>query len=340
MGSRTLRGHALWSFNRRETKTRKEWDEERRRFVKRYSYRVRDRSEWLMVPVDVTDSELSATTADRAREAARDRYREPSKAAGRFWELRGIAKCGECGSVLSPHPVPRKRADGSKTRTFYYQCRRKFNNGARNCDHTTSYRAEELEASVWWGAWTLFEDPHRLWRAYEKEIERKRREARGADPEKLARELGGELERLKLRKSKLIDMGVDGTISRADLRGKLAEIEKRSAEIAVALEEARNRRDAVEKLRSDERYVWTRFHQLRGGALRYLGPEGRRKFYAALRLRADVKGDGTVILTGIFPEEISLPDLIADHLDRSRALPEPGDRHEVVVVSGGSSSRT
>ncbi len=96
----------------------------------------------------------------------------------------------------------------------------------------------------------------------------------------------------------------------------------------------------MEKLRSDERHVWTRFHQLRGGALRYLDPKGRRKFYAALRLRADVKRDGTVVLTGIFPEEISLPDLLADHLDRPRALPEPDGRHNVVVAWGGSSSRT
>ena len=80
--------------------------------------------------------------------------------------------------------------------------------------------------------------------------------------------------------------------------------------------------------------------QLRSGGLRYLDPEGRRKLYGALRLKADVKRGGTVVLTGIFPEEISLPDLIADHLDCQTEPATPGDRHEVVVASGGSHSRT
>jgi site-specific DNA recombinase len=178
--------YALWTWNRRETTTRKEWDEERREFVKRHRYRLRPRSEWLVVPVDVTEAGLSAATVDRAREAAKDRYRKPSKAAGRFWELRGIVRCAECGSVLSPHTTTRKRADGTTARSHYHQCRRRYNNGSRDCDHTTSYPAAELEASVWQGAQMLLEDPHRLQAAYEKELERKRREARGMDPERRA----------------------------------------------------------------------------------------------------------------------------------------------------------
>ncbi len=82
--------------------------------------------------------------------------------------------------------------------------------------------------------------------------------------------------------------------------------------------------------------VFDRFVQLRSGDLRYLDPEGRRKLYGALRLKADVQRDETVVLSGIFPEEISLPDLIADHLDRQTQPADPGDRHRVVVASGGS----
>jgi hypothetical protein len=50
----------------------------------RYKARERPREEWLTVPVDIADAGLSAITVDCAREAAKDRYRKPSGAAGRF----------------------------------------------------------------------------------------------------------------------------------------------------------------------------------------------------------------------------------------------------------------
>jgi hypothetical protein len=49
----------------------------------------------------------------------------------------------------------------------------------------------------------------------------------------------------------------------------------------------------------------------------------------------DRVGQPVEMLSGIFPEEISLPDLIANHLDRQTEPAEPGDRHRVVVAPGG-----
>jgi hypothetical protein len=48
--------------------------------------------------------------------------------------------------------------------------------------------------------------------------------------------------------------------------------------------------------------VFARFEHIRSGDLRYLDPEGRREFYQALRLWAEVDRDGTVTLTGVFTE--------------------------------------
>jgi hypothetical protein len=48
--------------------------------------------------------------------------------------------------------------------------------------------------------------------------------------------------------------------------------------------------------------VFARFEQIRSGDLLYLDPEGRRKFYQALRLWAEVDRYGTVTLTGVFTE--------------------------------------
>ncbi len=63
--------------------------------------------------------------------------------------------------------------------------------------------------------------------------------------------------------------------------------------------------------------MFARFEQIRSGDLRYLDPEGRRKFYQALKFWAEVDRDGTVTLTGVFPEAVSLPDLMPKHLDKT-----------------------
>jgi hypothetical protein len=152
------------------------------KYVTRYKCRERPREEWLAVPVDLTDAGLSASTVNLAREAAKDRYRKPS-AAGRFWQLRRIIRCGECESILSPRTVTRKRADGTTARNHYHQCRRRYNTGPRDCDHTTSYPAAALEEAIWQAIHGLISDPERLRRQWEAQVERERRELLRGDPD-------------------------------------------------------------------------------------------------------------------------------------------------------------
>lgn len=331
------RVYGLWIWNRRGTTTHKEWDGER--YVKRYSSRENPREQWLSVPVDITDAGLDRGRIERARERARDRYRKPSNAAGRFWQLRGIARCGECGAVLSPQTVSRTRADGSKPKNFYYQCRRRFNTGPKDCDHTRSYPAAGMEELIWEAAQGLLRHPERLQRAYEEEIERKKR-ALLHDPEKETRTLTEQLEKLERRESGYYDLAADGLMSRDALRGKLAEVERQRKELEDGLRSVRNQAHGIEELRRAMLTVFGRFEELRSGELRYLDPEGRRKLYGSLDLRAEVYRDGTVTLAGIFPEDISLPDLIGEHLDRSNEPPEPAVGHDGVVASDNTHLRT
>ncbi|MDQ3302828.1 MAG: recombinase zinc beta ribbon domain-containing protein [Actinomycetota bacterium] len=331
------RVYGLWHYNRRKMTTRKEWDGER--FVKRYSAAENPREQWLSVPVDITEAGLDRGRIERARERSKDRYRKPSNAAGRFWQLRGIAKCGECGAVLSPQTVGRTRADGSKPKNFYYQCRRKFNTGPKTCDHTRSYPAAGMEELIWESTQGLLRHPERLQKAYEEEIERKKRSLL-RDPEKETRTLTEQLEKLERRESGYYDLAADGLMSRDALRGKLTEAERQRKELEDGLRSVRNQAQSIEELRRAMLTVFARFEELRSGELRYLNPEGRRKLYGSLDLRAEVCRDGTVTLAGIFPEDISLPDLIGEHLDRTTEPPEPAVGHDVVVASGSSNSRT
>jgi site-specific DNA recombinase len=329
----------LWHFNRRETTKRKEWDDMKGKYVTHYKSRERPREEWLAVPVDLTDAGLSASTVDRAREAAKDRYRKPSAAAGRFWQLRGIVCCGQCGSILSPHTVTRKRADGTTARNHYHQCRRHFNTGPRDCDHTTSYPAAALEEAIWQAVHDLISDPERLVRQWEAEVERKRRELLRGDPDREAHHLAEQLRQLEHRRSGYYDLAADGDMSREDLRVKLAEVDRQRHELQKTLRDAQGRRRSI----AEAKRQW----KLNEGLLQLVsihyycaGPEDRRRIYHALRLRADVDREGAIRLAGIIDPDVYLPTLVQGlPLDPSEPVPEGVERHRVVVASGSSDLR-
>ena len=218
--------YALWRWNRRKTTKRTEWDDTKGDYIPRYKIRERPREEWLAVPVDVTDAGLSADTVDRAREAAKDRSRKPSRAGRRFWQLRGIAYCGECGSVLSPHTISRRRADGSRAQNFYYQCRRRYNTGPRDCEHTRSYPAGVLEETVWDTVYRLISNPHRLLRQYEEHIERERQELR-LDPAKKVGELADQLQSAEQERRGYLRQNARGVLTDEELDDLLAEVDAR-----------------------------------------------------------------------------------------------------------------
>jgi Recombinase zinc beta ribbon domain len=289
----------------------------------------------LAVPVDLTDTGLSASTVDRAREAAKDRYRKPS-AAGRYWQLRGIVCCSECGSILSPHTVTRKRADGATARNHYHQCRRHFNTDPRVCDHTISYPAAAPEEAIWQAIHGLISDSERLRRQWEAEVERKRQELLRRDPDREARHLAEQLRRLEHRRSGYYDLAADGDMSREDLRLKLREVDMQRHELQKTLRDAQGRRRSI----AEAKRQW----KLNEGLLQLVrihyvcaGPEDRRRIYRALRLRADVDRDGAIRLAGIFDPDVYLPTLVqGPPLDPSELLPAGVERHRVVVASGNN----
>ena len=140
------RRYGLWVWNQRRQKERPERGDDgeiRQRFEVTY----RPKEQWSVIPVDLTDSGLSPEVVAAARErVSQNERRPPSRAARRFWQLSGgIVRCGVCGSVLSPHAAP-QRTTGYR---YYYRCRQRYGNGARDCTNTRSMRAEPLEETVW-----------------------------------------------------------------------------------------------------------------------------------------------------------------------------------------------
>ena len=244
------------------------------------------------VPVSLAGSGLDRALVDAAREQAKNRARRPSTAGGRYWTLKGVLRCAECGYAISAHTVKRRLKDGSPGRdSFYYMCRTKYSDTPATCGNITNHPATPLEQAIWDEVHGLIANPHRLQKAYAEERERRAKAPR-EDPAKEARTLAEEMARLEARRSNLIDLAADGTISREDLRAKLAETDARRREAEEALQEAADRRDSMDALRRELSYLFLRFDQIRTEELRFLHPEDKRRILMASRTMAEMTAKG------------------------------------------------
>lgn len=61
----------------------------------------------------------------------------------RVFPVKGLLRCGDCGSVMTPHYVQKRRRDGSVNRIVYHRCTKTmhFNNQAYRTKHLNA--AEE-----------------------------------------------------------------------------------------------------------------------------------------------------------------------------------------------------
>jgi site-specific DNA recombinase len=117
-----------------------------RAYRRHRSNSLKDRSEWIAVPVP--DAGIPLEVVEAARRTVRE-YKTGSKAAGRFWELSGaIARCSECGRAMVSRPVKYKLKSGGKSVIDYYRCSKAYGYSGR-CEHSKVYRTEDLEGRVW-----------------------------------------------------------------------------------------------------------------------------------------------------------------------------------------------
>ncbi len=65
----------------------------------------------------------------------------------RTYLLKGLLKCGVCGSLMSPHYTQKRRKDGSINRIPYYRCTRTMHHDKKECT-IRSFNASSIEAMV------------------------------------------------------------------------------------------------------------------------------------------------------------------------------------------------
>ena len=134
--------------------------------------------------------------------------RAPSNAGRRFWELSGGILFCPCGRRMAAHTVTRRKGHPS----YYYVCGLR-RSGQGPCEHGASYhRAEETERKVRALVLGFLGRPEEVRRRAEEYVQSERGRLTRA-----GRELSGWEGRLadtQRRRSALIDLAADGTITR------------------------------------------------------------------------------------------------------------------------------
>jgi len=323
------RRYGLWTWNKRRQKKTRVRDENGG-YRDRYETIHRPREEWSAVAVDLTDAGLQREMVEAARERLSHNERRPASSVGRrFWELSGgIARCAVCGSVLSPTAHPRRSGNGHR---FYYVCRHRYSNGPRTCTSTRNNPAAPLEEAVWEVVHGLLSNPQQLQEAYEKELERTKRQHRG-DPEHETRTLDARLEELNDERRGYLRQNARGLLSDSELDDMLSGVDEERDGLQKALTEATAHEEDVGRLRRELRTVFARFEQIRTEELRHLVGEERRRAYEALRLRVEVDEQGNTRVAGAFGQDIAdvLPgaDGVAYRVDHDR---ETVKQHKGIV---------
>jgi site-specific DNA recombinase len=216
--------YGIWWYNRQRV-VRKQVAESGpngRTYRKRGKYSIKDRCEWIAVPVPAGG--IPQEVVEAARQTVLD-YRPTSKAAGRFWELSGaIMRCALCGRAMNPQKTGYTKRSGEKGHVFYYRCPRAYGYDGE-CSHRKNHRADNLEPAVWNHISDLLSDPGRLRVGLDQLIEEERSRMHG-DPERETKVWLDKLAEVDHMRSAFQDMTAEGLISFNELHAKLASLEE------------------------------------------------------------------------------------------------------------------
>jgi len=315
--------YGIWWYNRLRVRTRQvsEPSENGRRYRREARFTVKNKEEWVAVPVPYAG--IPREVVDAARAAIRDN-RVPSKAGRRFWELSGgILRCATCGHTTANHSV---RANSGTHYHHYYYCRNHHKHGDAECTHRKNHRAPDLEGRVWDLISGLLKDPERLRVGLDEMIEAERAGMRG-DPEAEALAWLDKIAVLDSKRSRYQDMAAEGHITFAELGAKLQELEGQRTRAEEELDNLQLRRARLEDLERDRETLLKEYAGLVPEELDELTGEDRHQAYRMLRLQVFVFPNGDLEVRGVLREAVctsmdtrsSTQDAIGASFNRSDA---------------------
>jgi site-specific DNA recombinase len=289
--------YGVWWYNRKRVKRSQnsEPGPQGRVYRRRRKYEPKVRSEWIAVPVP--DAGIPLDVLEAARSTVRD-YKTGSRASGRVWELSGaVARCALCGRWISPRPVKYKLKDGSEKTINYYRCSKAYGYSGR-CEHTKTYRAEDLEERVWDLVLSLLREPERLRPALDRLIEEERKAHRG-DPEREARVWLKKITEVDRMRGRFQDMAAEGLITFGELRAKLESLEETRQVARRELAALEERRTRLADLERDNDALLETYSEKASKGLDHFTPEVRHDTYKKLQLAVLVHPGGDLEVTGL-----------------------------------------
>lgn len=287
--------YGLWTWNRRKTTKRKEWDEEKGKYVDRYTTEERDRSEMVFVPVP--DAGIAREVVQAAREGITGRgwrYKTGEYSVGRrFFELRGVLRCAFCGSTLSPNVATKNHA--------YYACRSRYNNVRHDCDNHRYYPAEDLERGVLEAMRGFLDKREYFLERFEEHAERERAKLRSLAVAGSAESWTEALRRQERMRDGYIDLAAEGIMPRDELREKLRVLDAELERLRQGRDAAANRQKDAEEL---EAHLAKTREMIEHASTQWLNSrakgEDRAAMYRRLRLRVEIDDKENMVLSGVF----------------------------------------
>jgi hypothetical protein len=170
-----------------------------------------------------------------ARERIKN-YVRPSRAADRYWELKGIVYC-VCGCRLVPRTAGKYR---------YYVCTRYSRDGKAACEHGKNWPAESLEADVRQFALNLIRNPEVLREKARAEADRLKETLRR--PERKIKHWADQLANVDRLRSGYQDQAAAGLMTLDELGSKLKQLDERRAVAEDELDRLRDTQQQVDYL--------------------------------------------------------------------------------------------
>jgi hypothetical protein len=303
------KAYGVYYFNRERITRRQVAEEtpEGRVYRKKSKRAIKDRSEWIAIPVP--DAGIPREWVDAARSEL-DGNKQCSKADDKFWELSGgIMRCGYCGRRMTAQVTSYKRKDGRKSRYHYYRCQKAVTH-KELCPYRKSYNANKLEEKVWDLVSDFLKDPERLRAGLEEKIRRDEEAASlNRNPEKQIRVWRERIAAGQEKRRRYQEMAAEGLIDFDELRERISELDEEKRLAEEEINALRRQNERLEAMRRDKDTLLARLMELTPEEMDKLSPEQRHWIYRRLGLAVTTRPDGTLDIYG------ELTDLIFSNVE-------------------------
>ena len=163
------------------------------------------------------------------------------------------------------------------------------------------YRADETERRIWEFVRSLLTDPGRLRAGFDAMIEQERA-TRNGDPNHETNAWLDKLAEVEVERRGYQRLAAKGHMTDEELDEALSELDETRKTAERELEALRGRQERMEQMERDRDILLDEYARMAPEALDALTPEERRQVYGMLRIRAVVRIDGTLEVSGTFGE--------------------------------------